>query len=406
MKEPERLVRKYYADHGITHGSTLLFSYIRKDQYGGDGCIVEYYAAKYGHVRGKKGKDVVTKLVMKFYPDTGLCSMTNSVIRCAGWSCMYIDHLNFDFHKEMSGVRDYSKCHGCEGAGGNELSSRRKWRGEIMPTSEIPLNDFSGTRYAYCKYAFKPEEWVNGNKRSFGYWAKNPYGNLPDYLRLFDLNPRAMEMFAARGLVKFMKKNFLLRIRDDKPFAKWYKKHAMMTVGRTIGQIYSMARKDIGKTCWEIVRNEDRRLARLAKKRRIVRMNRAEERRRKKMEELERNERETRKKRIRDLYCQLKSVCRMFGAYEVIVPKSEAEMKREGKRMHNCIGEYYPKHQGISSICVFLHRNGKPCVDVEIDAFDFHIVQCRAVCNGQAEDSAREVAKQVASEIKLIRKAA
>lgn len=408
MKKQEKLIREYYAKHGISHGSPLLFMYVRKDRWGGDGAVLEYWAAKYGHVRGKRGKDVVAKLVMTFDPVKKRYSMSDSVIRYETWSRAIQDHLIYDFRREMTGCHDYPI-----EIGNGRMYAHGDWSkaGEVMPTSEIPLNDFSGTRYQYCKYRYKDEAGCASNVRSFWYWGRNPYGNLPDYLRKFDLNPRAMEMFAERGLVKFMKERFLVRLRDDVPFAKWYRSHALATLDRTITQIYSMARKDIGKTCWEIVDNEERRLERIRRRRlarlRMARQEREEERRRIEAEKRERVERMNRAKRIKRLYERLKSICRKYGAYEVRVPKSEREMRAEGKAMHNCVGAGYASRQGLNAIVVFLWRNGKPCVDVEVNPETFKVVQCRRTCNKDALESEWKLAGEVAEDIrKIYRKAA
>lgn len=403
MKKQEKLIREYYGSRGITHGSPLLFSYFTRNRDGRE--VVEYWAAKYGHVRGRKGKDIVAKCVMRFCPDTNRYAMSDSVIRYQTWSRMMPDHLIYDFRKEMAGCNSYP-----DKIGIGRLYSHANWRGEVMPTSEIPLNGCGDGRYKYCKYAFKDIETCEGNNRSFHYWGRNPYGNLPDFLKKFDLNPRAMEMFAERGLVKFMKEHFLIRLRDDKPFARWYKSHALATLNRTITQIYSMARKDLGKTCWEIVDNEERRLERIRRKRlarlRMARQEREEERRRIEAEKREKVERMNRAKRIRRLYEKLKSICGAYGAYEVRVPKSEREMMAEGERMHNCVGKCYASRQGLDAIVVFLWRNGKPCVDIEVDPETFEVVQCRRTCNKNSVESERKIAEKVAADIEEIYKKA
>ena len=164
-------------------------------------------------------------------------------------------------------------------------------------------------------------------------------------------------------------------------------------------------------TCYEICRKEERRLKRISDERKRVRKLRKEEReelrRKKEREEAERKELENRAERISALFKTLKSICGKYGAYEVIVPKSEQEMVREGKRMHNCVGHCYPMRQGVDSIVVFFHKNGKACVDVDIDPRTFKVVQCRAVCNKEADKSAHELAKRIAARIENIyRKAA
>ena len=79
----------------------------------------------------------------------------------------------------------------------------------------------------------------------------------------------------------------------------------------------------------------------------------------------------------------------------------------EGFAMHNCVGKCYASRQGDTAIVIFLHKDGQPCVDVEIDPKTFAIRQCRAVCNHDAEKNHWELARLVAAEIKnLYRKAA
>lgn len=138
----------------------------------------------------------------------------------------------------------------------------------------------------------------------------------------------------------------------------------------------------------------------------MIREYREEERRKREIEKKKKNEFAERKQRILDLYLKLKSICGMFGAYEVIVPKNERQMKAEGKRMHNCVGHMYPCRQGIDAIVLFLHKNGKPFVDIEVDPFTFKVKQCRKVCNEEADADANRKAKELAVKIKSIFKKA
>lgn len=92
----------------------------------------------------------------------------------------------------------------------------------------------------------------------------------------------------------------------------------------------------------------------------------------------------------------MKDICATYGAYEVYVPQNAEEMIQEGVAMHNCIGQNYVSRQGDTSLCIFLRKNGKPCVDIEINLKTFKVVQCRAVCNLDADKSAWEVAREVA----------
>lgn len=401
MTKQEKLIREYYASHGIKHGATLLFSWVRKSTTGGDWAVVEYWAAKYCHVKGKKGKGIVSKKVATFNPDTMRHSFSDEVISYSTWSRIIPDHLIYDFRRE-TGIGKY---YGGIPVGTGKLKNSGRWNNCVMPTSEIPLNDFSGTKYAYCKYAFKDTEISTSNVHSYAYWRKNPFGNLPDYLVKFNLNPRAMEMFASRDLVKFMKEDFLKRLARDEPFAKWYKKHALTTLDKSITQIQAMARKEIGKTDFERIRDDERRRERARKRRsqaqRMAYMARMERKRMEEARKMAAKERRMRSLRIANLYRKLKSICAKYGAYDVIVPKTAREFAFEGKKMHNCVGGF-ASQQGLNSIVVFFWKNGKPCVDVEIDAKTFSVVQCRAVCNKDADESAHRLAEEIARKIKAI----
>ena len=101
-------------------------------------------------------------------------------------------------------------------------------------------------------------------------------------------------------------------------------------------------------------------------------------------------------KAIMRLYKKVKDICATYGAYEVIVPQTAQEMLAEGEAMHNCIGHCYAPRQGREDLCIFLHKDGKPCVDIRIDLKTFALMECRAVCNKQADDSAWAVARQLA----------
>ncbi len=123
-----------------------------------------------------------------------------------------------------------------------------------------------------------------------------------------------------------------------------------------------------------------------------------EERRRREEAELEK-EREYYKqydKAIASLYERVKDICATYGAYEVVVPQTADEMLREGMAMHNCVGKCYAPRQGKQDLCIFLHKDGQACVDIRIDLKTFALMECRAVCNKQADDSAWEVARELA----------
>lgn len=400
-KSPLAMIRDYYSRNGITHGSTVLFLYVRKKP--GGGAVLEYWAARRGFRKNAKrgsAKEIVAKPVLRYWPETGRRTVAGCVVNYSTWSRIIPDHLLFEFCDELKNCRRYPV-----GERPSGFSAPRPWKGSVMPSSEIMLNGFGGTRYEWCSYLFKDEGFCAGNSRSFSYWGKNPYGSLPDYLRKFDLNPRAMEMFGKFGAVQLMKEKFLVRLRDDAEFAKWYKKHAREMLLSSPTAIQAAARKAIGKTEWLAGDIERRRREKLRRKRREAYERGMEAKRKREAEARERRERKSRSRRIRALYLRLKSVCRTFGAYEVVVPKSEREMLREGKAMHNCIGHMYPSRQGVDCVCFFLWKNGKPCVDVEVETKTFNVVQCRLTCNREAKPSQKKIAGKIADEIKGILKA-
>ena len=142
-----------------------------------------------------------------------------------------------------------------------------------------------------------------------------------------------------------------------------------------------------------------------------VRRDRREAEERRRLRAIEAERRRARKERseyrrkydaaIRDLYNRLKGVCKAFGAYEVIVPRTSADMLDEGAAMHNCIGKHYASRQGKDDICIFLHKDGKPCVDIRISLKSLKLVECRGVCNKDADKTAWTVAKQVAEAVRM-----
>ena len=135
----------------------------------------------------------------------------------------------------------------------------------------------------------------------------------------------------------------------------------------------------------------------------------AEELRKRKREEA--RERRERKERL----ARWKRICgyldtmdgREIGGYEIVVPKSASDLIAEGNAMRNCVGTYGEKFAEGQTILVFFHKQGKPCMDVEIDPLDFKVVQARLFANANASREDKRIAADVASEIEThYRKAA
>lgn len=93
----------------------------------------------------------------------------------------------------------------------------------------------------------------------------------------------------------------------------------------------------------------------------------------------------------------------------VVLPMNVKQLIDEGNAMHNCIGRmgYDKRICDGKSLIVFLYKDGKPFVDIEIDRERWTVRQCYAKCNTNTEEKINAFAKRICAKAKAIyRKAA
>lgn len=93
----------------------------------------------------------------------------------------------------------------------------------------------------------------------------------------------------------------------------------------------------------------------------------------------------------------------------VVLPTSVQSLIDEGNAMHNCIGQmgYDKRISDGASLVVFLYKDGKPFVDIEIDREHWTVRQCYTKCNQNPEEKINAFAKFICDKAKKIaRKAA
>lgn len=81
-----------------------------------------------------------------------------------------------------------------------------------------------------------------------------------------------------------------------------------------------------------------------------------------------------------------------FGPYTFEVPGSVDDFNKEGRAMHHCVASYYRTHAEGHTTVVFLRKEGKPHVTLEIRKGK--IVQAKAIQNTAPEKEAREIIKK------------
>lgn len=113
----------------------------------------------------------------------------------------------------------------------------------------------------------------------------------------------------------------------------------------------------------------------------------------------------------------IKSVAKAFAMLSrlkahglaVVLPMNVKQLIDEGNAMHNCIGGmgYDKRICDGKSLIVFLYKDGKPFVDIEIDRERWTVRQCYAKCNTNTEEKINAFAKRICAKAKAIyRKAA
>lgn len=88
----------------------------------------------------------------------------------------------------------------------------------------------------------------------------------------------------------------------------------------------------------------------------------------------------------------------------VILPTTVRQLVDEGSAMRNCIGRmgYDERIAKGTSLIVFLHKDGKPFVDMEIDREHWKVRQCYAKCNTKPSDKVAAFAKKLCARAKMI----
>lgn len=356
MKSPQALIREREGGALLAdRAKTKVFLYVRPRRDGE--ATLEYWGA-----RKHKGR-VRCKCFFKFRTDRDRYDLRDIVLYHS-WSPLCPSHICYNFPE--AGSRDYmAEVTDDPKAREWDCASVEKTDKAFLPRYAPLLNDWSGTRYRYCGY-----------DHNCGMFAL-------DYLRFWEKHPKA-EILSKAGCFRLLTEPFMKRLDRNKPFAKYVARYHVAITEHAIGirDIYKFYREN---------RDLNQYVAYLR-----------EEEARKAQAEAEKLRKEYAKydKAIMRLYEKVKDICATYGAYEVIVPQTAQDMLAEGAAMHNCIGRCYASRQGVQDLCLFLHKDGKPCVDIRIDLKTFALVECRAVCNKQADDSAWEVAREVAERVR------
>lgn len=131
-----------------------------------------------------------------------------------------------------------------------------------------------------------------------------------------------------------------------------------------------------------------------ANNRRLARKKRADRAAMKRLEALE-------DRKIAALAAELAAISdREFGAFRVRFPVSNADLRREGNMMHNCIGGYGGRIAMRRSVCFFIVAGEGNAHKADVEVIDGRVVQCYAKGNLQPEQSVIELADAVAGLIK------
>lgn len=366
MKKVEMLIEQREAIMPPANNDMRLYAYVKPLASGE--AVIEIWGTQFSRYVRDKGKRV-TKRFFRFRTDKDKYTTTDT-LQYNSWSSLCADHICYSMPE--SGGRNYHK-EGKYGANwthllGQTLTDRISKTAKGHLPKAIPfLNGFENTKYQYCGF-----NWRCG-------WF------VMDYLNFWKKHPKA-EIISKSGNYRLLTDSFMSRIEQDKSFAKYVARYHTAITEHAIGI------KDLYKYYKEN-RNLEQYVA-------LMR----EERRRRAEAEMEKLREEYSKynEAINELYNRVKDICGHYGAYEVIVPQNSADMLAEGIAMHNCVGTNYTSRQGKSDLVIFLHKNGKACVDMRIDLKTLELVECRPICNkGEAEDAAWMLARKVTEAVRM-----
>ena len=97
--------------------------------------------------------------------------------------------------------------------------------------------------------------------------------------------------------------------------------------------------------------------------------------------------------KLEELYARREILCKDFGKYKIIQPKSVEDIIREGRLQEHCVGGYAERHCDGKLTILFLRKKSdidKPFYTMEISN-ELKIVQCR----GYRNDCGKEIPKEV-----------
>lgn len=363
MKNPKTLIREREGANPPVSNRIRFYTYVRPLK--NEEATVEVWGAM--NHRTRKGHPLVMKKFLTFRTDRMTFKMRD-MLWYSSWSVMAHDHLMVDFKE--AGLQDiFARAYHLVGGEfmslrGKDITLQRGTDDDKFIVSGEMLNGWEGTKYRYCAYDSRCNM------------------DVMEYLDLYREFPMA-EMMSKTGNYQLLHRGFLTHLRDNKEFARYVGKHRVSITehAMTFHQILDGFFKGANIDAYEKFMRDAERARANAVRERIT-------------QKVSRND-----ARIFALYERIKDICGRYGAYDVVCPMDSKEMLAEGDSMHNCIGKCYSQYQGTKYACLFLRKDGKPCVDIRIDLKTFKVIECRAVCNKNAPKNAWTVATEVAARI-------
>lgn len=382
---PQKLIKLYEGDHGCRQDresrcyqrNVSVYGYVRP-RPNGEAQFEVWIAAK-SKLKKDPGK-LRAKCVAKMRTDKPRNWTARDIVWYESRSPLCASHWCYDY-SEIRATRNYNgECGAEQGKWFARSGSRR------MPLPAVMLNGWEETKYKY--------------------WAYDPDCNLTvqEYVSLYNITPK-VELLSKAGLFRLLDAHLCHFLNGNKRFGKFLAQH--LDEAKEWTPFVAMSRyAKVDKEAAAEVRLARRRkheemLADMtpAQRREWLARRRAEKKRR----EEQRKREEELNARLLSLYNQIYTACRVYGAYEVVCPKTRAEMMAEGKAMHNCIGHNYAPRQGVQDICLFLRKDGKPYVDFRIDAKTYKVQECRLVCNKNAGRAEWKIARNTAKLVQAVR---
>jgi len=424
MKRPLTMIREYDSGRPLT--DFRLFSYIRPRSNG------EVTIEVWGAMRHKTRKNhpLIAKKYFTYRSDSDSFK-SRDVLYYDNFSSICGPHICYD-KKEMGGRDIFRYATNCIGGNwkdirGKEFTGRVKEQ-SLHPDFTTVLGGFDGTNYKYCAY--------NSNcglsvKEYLDIWKKHPKAEIFSKMKCFQLiDERFLCDCEDNGFSKFVydNKDFITK-HLVRPSSIRAARRQKMTVADYVNGMNDRSRimysVDFHNYCvanQEVIKKFDmsdisvytakkkgisleeygeRYLLKKLQRRKAEDARRAAEwleTKKKKNAILKRKE-TIQAKRLAAIYDTIKTLAKECDAYELVIPTTKEQFEYEGKHMHNCIGGYFLS-QFKTSVCLFLHKNGKPFVDLEIDYKTFTVKQVRKVENKDAGKVLWKIAEELAMRLK------